>query len=100
MKQETSSRKSAFPKPKAFAFSEPQRFPVLFRTAVDGFNNDRPNQVGNPVLSGLSRTHKIQGFFNISAFAQVPPGVPYGTVGRNTLIGPGRVNTDLSAFKN
>jgi hypothetical protein len=57
--------------------------------------------VGDPLLSGgRSRSAKITEFFNTSAFAQVPAGVPYGNTGRNTLVGPGVVNTDFSAFKN
>ena len=69
-------------------------------TNRDGVNNDRPNQVGNPVLSGnRSRVVKIHEFFNTSAFAQLPPDTPYGDVKRNSLIGPGYINTDFSAFK-
>lgn len=66
----------------------------------DGNNNDRPNVVGNPILSGdRSRGAKINEFFNTSAFAQVPADVPYGNAKRNLLIGPGYVDTDFSAFK-
>lgn len=69
-------------------------------TNLDGVNNDRPNQVGFPALSGSrSRGAKIQEFFNTSAFVQLPPDTPYGDVKRNSLIGPGYVDTDLSAFK-
>jgi hypothetical protein len=67
---------------------------------LDGNNNDRPNEVENPILpGGRSRAAKIAEFFNTAAFAQVPTGVPYGNVQRNLLIGPGYVNTDFSAFK-
>ena len=69
-------------------------------TNLDGNNNDRPNVVGDPILSGgRSRGAKIAEFFNTSAFAQLPPDTPYGDVARNSLIGPGYVNTDFSAFK-
>ena len=34
-----------------------------------------------------------------AAFAQVPAGVPYGNTQRNVEIGPGFINTDLSALK-
>jgi hypothetical protein len=68
---------------------------------LDGVATDRPNTVGNPMLpGGRSRTAEINEFFNTAAFAQVPAGVPYGNTGRNTLVGPGLVNTDFSAFKN
>jgi hypothetical protein len=69
-------------------------------TNLDGNTNDRPNLIANPVLPGRrSRQEKIQEFFNTNAFEQLPANVPYGNVGRNTLIGPGTVNTDFSAFK-
>ena len=67
---------------------------------LDGTTLERPNQVGNPVLSGISRAAKIKKFFNTAAFAQVPAGVPFGDVARDSLFGPGTVNTDVSAFKN
>jgi hypothetical protein len=66
----------------------------------DGIATDRPNVVGNPILpGGRSRTQKIAMFFNTSAFAQVPAGVPYGNAPRNINIGPSFMNTDLSVFK-
>lgn len=69
-------------------------------TNLDGTNTDRPDQVGNPNLpSGRSRAQKIAKFFNTSAFAQVPAGTPYGNVRRASMLGPGTVNTDISAFK-
>ena len=68
---------------------------------LDSVQTDRPNTIANPVLSGSrSRTDKINEFFNTAAFAQLPGGVPYGNTGRDSLVGPGTVNTDLSAFKN
>ena len=68
---------------------------------LDGITNDRPNQVENPILpGGRSRGQKINMFFNTAAFAQLPAGVPYGDVRRSSLLGPGTVNTDFSAFKN
>jgi hypothetical protein len=38
-------------------------------------------------------------FFNTAAYAQVPAGQPYGTSRRNPLLGPGTIQTDISAFK-
>jgi hypothetical protein len=67
---------------------------------LDSVNTDRPNQIGNPILTGLSRRAKAAEQFNIAAFAQVPAGVPYGNVRRNSLLAPGFINTDLSLFKN
>jgi Carboxypeptidase regulatory-like domain len=66
----------------------------------NGINNDRPDLVGTPYLSsGRSRSAKIAEFFNTSAFAQVPAGIPYGDVKRDPLIGPGYANVDFSMFK-
>jgi hypothetical protein len=66
----------------------------------DGNTIDRPNVVGNPNLpGGRGRQAKIQEDFNTAAFAQLPYGVPYGNASRNILVGPGLVNTDISAFK-
>lgn len=63
---------------------------------------DRPNQIGDPVLSGRrARGAKIAEEFNTAAFQQVSTTtpVPYGNVARNSLIGPGFFNTDLAGFK-
>ena len=66
----------------------------------DTINTDRPNAVGNPRLpSGRSKLDKINGFFNTAAYQQVPAGTPYGNSARDPIIGPGEVDTDLSAFK-
>ncbi len=108
----------AIPGTKRFGFAGPQILSgwqvngiTTFRTGVpynvlsgvdsnlDGIATDRPNLVGNPILSGRSRTQKISAFMNTAAFAQVPAGVPYGNEQRNVAIGPGFINTDLSAVK-
>ncbi len=70
---------------------------------LDTTLTDRPNTIADPVLSGRrGRNAKIAQYFNTAAFAQLPTGAanPYGNTGRNSLIGPGIVNTDFSAFKN
>lgn len=67
---------------------------------LDGNNNDRPNLVGNADLGGgRSKFDRINKFFNTSAFELPAKGVPAGNVSRNSLIGPGYINTDISAFK-
>jgi hypothetical protein len=48
-------------------------------------------------LSSSERT--LSRWFNTSAFVE-PPLYTYGTAGRNTVDGPGRVNLDLSLIKN
>ena len=56
--------------------------------------NDRPNVVGNPVLSNPTP----QEWFNTSAFA-IPPG-QFGNAGRNILNGPGLETVNFSIIKN
>jgi len=61
-----------------------------------------PDQVGAAKKLGGIGTG--QPFYDATAFADVPappPGIPprYGTVGRNTLLGPGSVNMDFSLFR-
>jgi hypothetical protein len=69
-------------------------------TNLDGIATDRPDRVGDPSLGGgRSRSQKIAGYFNTAAFAVPVTGTPYGDSPRNPLIGPGYVNTDISAFK-
>jgi len=53
-----------------------------------------PEQVGNPKVSSPSRTM----WFNPAAFANPDPGT-FGSMHRNTLIGPGFSNVDISIAK-
>ncbi|HZQ55201.1 MAG TPA: TonB-dependent receptor [Bryobacteraceae bacterium] len=67
---------------------------------VDGVTTDRPDLIGDASLnSGRSRAAVISQYFNTAAFAQVPSGRLYGTLGRNALYGPAAVNWNVSAFK-
>ena len=58
----------------------------------------RPNVVGNP---NRSAPHSAAQWFNTSAFAPADPTqtIP-GTARRNSILGPGRSNIDLSLLKN
>jgi hypothetical protein len=73
-------------------------FPFSVTTADNTANIEsgilRPNVVGNPGLA--SRTYKE--WFNIAAFAQPSP-YQFGTARRNSLVGPGMTNLDLSLLK-
>jgi hypothetical protein len=77
----------------------------------DGVNNDRPNQIGNPLVSGngitlsTSHTGTIR-YFNPTAYCSYTITAPTaclgtgpagsdGTVSRNSLIGPGARNVNL-----
>ncbi len=76
--------------------------PLTVNDAVDhslrGLNADRPDQVKNP----NNGPKTPQQWFDTSAFVRlpdVPGGQRSGTAGRNTVISPGLVQTDLSVFK-
>lgn len=78
--------------------------PITISNGVDisltGINQDRVDIVGDPGFSGdRSRGDQIAQWFNRAAFAQPAPGT-FGTIGRNTLRGPGLNTFDFSAFKN
>ena len=60
-------------------------------------NVERMNIVGNPVPSGF--TKDIYHQFDTSVF-KTPALGTLGTVGRNTMRGPGQHAVDLSVFKN
>ena len=56
----------------------------------------RPDRTGSGVLPSDQRS--LQRWFDASAFAQ-PPNGRFGNSARNPLYGPGRVNFDVSLFK-
>lgn len=60
-----------------------------------GGANDRPNVVGNPVLSNPGPER----WFNTAAFA-LPPRGTFGNAGRNAIEGPGQANINFSLVKN
>jgi hypothetical protein len=68
--------------------------------SATGINLDRPDLVGDPKLAGgRSRGELIERYFNTAAFRQNPAGT-FGTLGRNTMVGPGEVVLDLGLVKN
>lgn len=77
--------------------------PLTISEGVDvsrtGIGQDRVDIIGNPAVSGdRSKGDQIFSWFNKSAFASPALGT-YGTIGRNTLRGPGLFTIDFSAFK-
>jgi hypothetical protein len=71
-----------------------------FDNSFSGIGADRVDIVGNPNLAGgRSRGDRIVQWFNKAAFTANAPGT-FGTLGRNTLVGPAPANLDLSLFKN
>jgi Carboxypeptidase regulatory-like domain len=77
-------------------------FPITITAADagglnDSFGTNRADLVGNPYPDGFDKS--INAWFNTAAFAQPAPG-SFGTIGRNTLRGPGINNLDLALFKN
>ena len=68
--------------------------------SLTAYGNDRPNLVGDPNLdTSRPRAELLTRYFDPAAFVANPTGT-FGNVGRNTLIGPGSINIDLSLFKN
>lgn len=77
--------------------------PFNVGTGVDNsrtaYNQDRPNLVGNPVLSAdRSKAEKLAKYFDPAAFVANPIGT-FGNFGRNVLISPGTANVDFTANK-
>ena len=64
---------------------------------LDTFRINRADLVGDPVPGGFDQN--IDHWFDTAAFKQPDPG-HFGTVGRNTVRGPGIRNLDLAPFKN
>jgi len=60
-------------------------------------NAQTPDQV-NPTVAILGKAGDDGTWFDTTAFAR-PTGVRFGTVGRNTMRGPGVVNMDMSLFR-
>jgi hypothetical protein len=60
-------------------------------------NAQTPDQV-KPTVEKLGMVGDDGTFFDTTAFAR-PTGARFGNVGRNTMRGPGVVNTDLSLFR-
>jgi hypothetical protein len=70
-----------------------------FDNSFSGINHDRVDIIGDPALSGdRGRGAQILQWFNTAAFTPNAPGT-FGTLGRNTLVGPGFANMDVSVFK-
>ncbi|HUS08346.1 MAG TPA: TonB-dependent receptor [Bryobacteraceae bacterium] len=77
--------------------------PYTVATGVDnsysGIGQDRVDIVANPNLPGdRSRGEKIAAYFDKNAFRDNAPGT-FGTLGRNTMTGPGLATFDASIFK-
>ncbi len=69
-------------------------------TNADGITTDRPNLIANPNISGKrTRSQKIAQYFNTAAFVVPPANSGPGDSPRDPVVGPGYVNTNLSAFK-
>jgi hypothetical protein len=77
-------------------------FPITITAADagglnDSFGTNRADIVGDPYPDGFNKS--IDAWFSTAAFRQPAPG-SFGSVGRNTLRGPGINNLDLALFKN
>ena len=72
-------------------------------TNFDGVaTTDRPDQIADwHMPGGRTRAQKIAQYFNTAAFESVPVGTAtgLGNTQYDLMVGPGRINTDLSAVK-
>jgi hypothetical protein len=67
--------------------------------ALTGTPNQRPNVIGDPVLSSdRPREQLITDWFDRTKFVHPPTG-SQGNVGRNALIGPGQSSANLGLFR-
>jgi hypothetical protein len=84
-----------------FRTGEPFTVFASYDTSGTGENTTRGDQVGNP-YAGVNRA-QVQGqpvqWINPAAFVDPPQG-SFGSVGRNTLKGPGYGDVDLAFLKN
>jgi len=63
-------------------------------------NFQRPTLVGDSFPSGFTSTYGPGGtYFNTAAFQKAPQ-YQFGNLGRNALVGPKFINTDIGGFKN
>jgi hypothetical protein len=67
--------------------------PVLGTSTTNTGTGSRPNIVGK-----VTYPKTLTNWFSASAFSS-PAQYTYGNAGRNSLIGPGRTNVDMSIFK-
>jgi hypothetical protein len=75
-----------------------QDIPLIGGSRTNG-NSERPNLVGNPTLSkSRSRQAQANEYFNTAAFA-TPASGTFGTVARNSVVGPGVLTNDISLNK-
>ena len=66
--------------------------------SLTGVGFDRPDLIGNVVVSHANKADMLARYFNTAAFVANQPG-HYGSAGRNLFSGPGVFNTDLSLVK-
>ena len=71
-----------------------QPFSPVLQTSTTNGTGSRPDVVGN-----VSYPRTLQRWFDPSAYATPAP-FTYGNASRNSLFGPGRINSDMSLFKN
>jgi hypothetical protein len=67
--------------------------PVLQTSTTNTGTGSRPN-----VIAPVTYPGTLQQWFSIASYG-IPAAYTYGNAGRDTLVGPGRTNLDLSLFK-
>ena len=76
--------------------------------SLTGVGADRPDEIANPFVGGTvaanptcvapATVHTLQAWYNPCAFATEPLGT-YGTLGRNSIPGPGNWNFDAAIWR-
>jgi outer membrane receptor protein involved in Fe transport len=67
--------------------------------ALSGTSNQRPNVIGDPILSGgRSRGETVAAWFDRTKFVAAATGT-FGNTGRNALIGPGQAVINAGVFR-
>jgi hypothetical protein len=70
-------------------------FTPALQTSTTNGTGSRPDRIAS---GNLSSGQNIKNWFDVTAFATPAP-FTYGSAGRDILFGPGRVNFDMSLFK-
>src|SRR5207253_4449952 len=89
----------AFDAPRVFSKCRLQTglpYTPQLQTSTTNCCGSRPDRIANGTLSSGQRS--ITRWFDTAAFTTPPP-FTYGNAGRDILFGPGRVNFDMSLFK-
>ncbi|MCL5742495.1 MAG: hypothetical protein M1541_01015, partial [Acidobacteria bacterium] len=66
----------------------------------DGLPNDRPNLAAPIEYGSGTADQRMASYFNTGAFVRPSVHNTFGNLGRNALLGPGSINTQMALSKN